>query len=589
MPAVLLPNGKQAFVTPAGVPAVGYKVATFAAGTNNPQTTWADALKVGANANPVILDARGEAAIFWDGVYKVQLQDPTGTPVWTIDNINSSPAPGSSSIPTVDNVFSLGSVAFSWANLYLGANHTPVLDVATGIIGSIPRTAAEITAGVTPTNPAYPPYDIRRYGGDPTGAAASDTALVAVLAVCGTPGGTIRFPNGTYKFANQYSLSNRHGIVFQGDGGPTSSNTNGTILTYSGTVSPWFSCPQASGVLFKNMTLAHSNVGFTGTYIKYGANAGSPASFCGLDDVAMGASVSNTTHLDLDATITFSAKRCLFQFGNPSVKGQASGGGSYANVVNFDECEWSGSASVPVQYGGFSWSFDGCVFEQLTGNVCGAFSTVAAAPCQNLSFRGCWFGDATTGGTWITFYGEGLAFLGNWIAGNVTATAFSLNAATGVEIIGNYIAAFASVIDFTTAPIKAVELRGNSMSGLTAVFTTTANTPANLVYNPNNVSNIASPLAPPSQIGVNGANGWHTDENGIIEQWGSAVVTTGTPLPIVFTKQFPTAVWNIQLTTQTPVSGANTVSVTVPTTAGFTLNAVGVAGTNPTYWRAIGN
>src|SRR5437667_2306185 len=102
MPAVLLPNGKQAFVTPTGVPAVGYKVATFAAGTVNPQTTWADALKVGANPNPIILDARGEAAIFWDGAYKVQLQDPTGTPVWTIDNVNTAISPSASQIPTVD-------------------------------------------------------------------------------------------------------------------------------------------------------------------------------------------------------------------------------------------------------------------------------------------------------------------------------------------------------------------------------------------------------------------------------------------------------------------------------------------------------
>src|ERR1700730_18186983 len=115
--AVLLPNGKQQFFTTAGVPAVGYKLATFAAGTSTPQATWSDALQVGLNTNPIILDARGEAVIFWNGAYKVQLQDAGGAVIWTVDNQQSQPAPSASLIPTVDTSFSLGSAAFSWANV----------------------------------------------------------------------------------------------------------------------------------------------------------------------------------------------------------------------------------------------------------------------------------------------------------------------------------------------------------------------------------------------------------------------------------------------------------------------------------------
>jgi len=89
--AVLLPQGKQQYLTTAGLPAVGYKVATFDAGTSNPRITWSDALKVAQNANPVILDARGEASIFWEGAYKVQLQDSTGAVIWTQDNLQSQP------------------------------------------------------------------------------------------------------------------------------------------------------------------------------------------------------------------------------------------------------------------------------------------------------------------------------------------------------------------------------------------------------------------------------------------------------------------------------------------------------------------
>lgn len=161
MPAVLLPNGKQQFFTTPGVPAVGYKLATFAAGTSTPQATWADALQVGANTNPIILDARGEAVIFWNGAYKVQLQDSTGAVIWTVDNVTSTTA--ASLIPSADNTFTLGSLAFSWANLYLGANHAPAFDVTSGNIGYVARTAAENSAAIVPTSFAFPAGNPNRY------------------------------------------------------------------------------------------------------------------------------------------------------------------------------------------------------------------------------------------------------------------------------------------------------------------------------------------------------------------------------------------------------------------------------------------
>ncbi len=164
MTAVLLPNGKQQFFTTPGVPAVGYKLMTWAAGTSTPQTTWADALKIGANPNPIILDARGEAVIFWDGAYKIQLQDASGAPVWApVDNVSSLPSFSASLIPTADNSFTLGSAAFSWENLYLGPGDAVAYDSVSGNIAYFKRTDAEIAAGVTPIAFGYPPGDIRRF------------------------------------------------------------------------------------------------------------------------------------------------------------------------------------------------------------------------------------------------------------------------------------------------------------------------------------------------------------------------------------------------------------------------------------------
>lgn len=85
--ATLLPNGKQYFTTSAGLPSVGGKLYTYSAGTLIPKQTFSDAAGLVPNLNPVILDARGEALIFWSGTYKVELRDATDVVIWTVDNI----------------------------------------------------------------------------------------------------------------------------------------------------------------------------------------------------------------------------------------------------------------------------------------------------------------------------------------------------------------------------------------------------------------------------------------------------------------------------------------------------------------------
>jgi hypothetical protein len=46
------------------------------------------------NTNPVVLDARGEAAVFWSGAYKVVLKTATDATVWTVDGVQSTDAQG---------------------------------------------------------------------------------------------------------------------------------------------------------------------------------------------------------------------------------------------------------------------------------------------------------------------------------------------------------------------------------------------------------------------------------------------------------------------------------------------------------------
>jgi hypothetical protein len=87
--ASLLPQGKQYYETSAGVPLVGGKVYTYDAGTSNPRVTYQDSAATQPNTNPVILDARGEAVIFWSGSYKVVLKDALDNTIWTVDNVSN--------------------------------------------------------------------------------------------------------------------------------------------------------------------------------------------------------------------------------------------------------------------------------------------------------------------------------------------------------------------------------------------------------------------------------------------------------------------------------------------------------------------
>lgn len=64
-----------------GDPLVGGKVYTYEPGTTTPKATYTDNAKTATNDNPVILNARGEADIWWDGSYKVVITDANDVPL----------------------------------------------------------------------------------------------------------------------------------------------------------------------------------------------------------------------------------------------------------------------------------------------------------------------------------------------------------------------------------------------------------------------------------------------------------------------------------------------------------------------------
>lgn len=68
-----------------GVNLSGGLVYFYEIGTSTAKDTYSDKALSSANANPVVLDSRGEADIFLSGEYKVVLKDSDDVTIWTID------------------------------------------------------------------------------------------------------------------------------------------------------------------------------------------------------------------------------------------------------------------------------------------------------------------------------------------------------------------------------------------------------------------------------------------------------------------------------------------------------------------------
>ena len=93
MIATLSPSPKMQFFTAAGVPLVGGKLFTYASGTTTPLATYTDSTANTTNANPVILDSRGEANVwFGPSRYTLVLKDSLDNLIWTVAGVNSSPS-----------------------------------------------------------------------------------------------------------------------------------------------------------------------------------------------------------------------------------------------------------------------------------------------------------------------------------------------------------------------------------------------------------------------------------------------------------------------------------------------------------------
>jgi hypothetical protein len=194
-----------------------WKISFFLTTTTTPTPVYTTSALTTTHTQPVQADAGGIlATIYLDPaiVYKASVYDQNDVLQYTVDPVN-------------DNLLSQSSIGLL---LY-------------------PRTAAEITAGVTPTNYYIEPLNVLRYGTNTTPGTTDMTAAIQAAVTVATYLGHAVIPPGVYKTTSTVS------IPMGSFGAFTLEIQTGAVINYSG-----------SGYAFDAATpaIAYANVNIVG-------------------------------------------------------------------------------------------------------------------------------------------------------------------------------------------------------------------------------------------------------------------------------------------------------------------------------------
>lgn len=197
MSTILSPAPKLQFFTEGGIPLAGGKLYSYAAGTTTPLATYTTSSGIQNNTNPIILDSRGEAAV-WLGAasYKLKLADSTDVEIWTVDNIT-----------TQDAMNALTAFEASLASTQ-----------GSSLVGYVPASGPP---GRTVQAKLRDVVSVKDFGAVGDGTTNDTTALQAAIAYCESAeqygGRALYIPGGRYLITGALTLSKEFITIF-GDG-----------------------------------------------------------------------------------------------------------------------------------------------------------------------------------------------------------------------------------------------------------------------------------------------------------------------------------------------------------------------------------
>lgn len=322
-----------------------------------------------------------------------------------------------------------------WAQTGQVADRTR-LDAIEEAIG--PEGSAIAVLREAPINVQYPEYDAK---GD--GSTDDTAAFAAAKAALGANGGDIYVPPGTYNLGSTgLDFDASRAVRLMGSSGVSAGAATATVLRFSGASGSAISGRSSYGLHLSDLMIQYTNADYDGSLIDLSQDTVDTAYGVVERCYIGGLGVRGAACLvDLDKAITMQFRDCVFTSALNGVRGQA-GAGSYSNAIAFTNCTFLRHVSQHARNAGEAWTFDGCTFEQLvtsdnTSAGAGAYTHDSGVLAETLTFRGCWFGDANSTGSWITFGGSGLNVYGCQFGNGDQAVTVAGGNAKGVAILGN--------------------------------------------------------------------------------------------------------------------------------------------------------
>lgn len=177
--ASLSPTPKLQFFGSDGLPLVGGKLYTYAAGTTTPLASYTDHTGVTANTNPVILDSTGSAGVWLPETtsYKYVLKDANDTTLYTVDYVSVPVTTNTFASPPVIGSGTPNAATFTTLNVTGAAifestadfTEDTTFDTDVTIAGRLSLTgtgAAKLNVGTTAQRPVTPVNGDIRYNSD---------------------------------------------------------------------------------------------------------------------------------------------------------------------------------------------------------------------------------------------------------------------------------------------------------------------------------------------------------------------------------------------------------------------------------------
>jgi hypothetical protein len=277
--ANLIPNAKQQFFGPNGVPLSGGSVYYYIPNTTTFKATYQDQAQTILNTNPIILDANGECVAWGTGAYRQQVFDVNGNLIW--DQVTQDPqaaltgniadkkyAAGTDFTPGTTTTLTLptapGSVANMWvffdaafqaddqfsvngttltfnSPIPVGVNEVNVkigTTIAIGTPSNGTTTDASVATGTKLYNRINDFYDLRdpAYGAKCNGTTDDTAAVQAFINTIGSNPATLIIPgptliSSTLTFSPNTQLFPLNGGYFAGKVGTEIINVQSPPLT----------------------------------------------------------------------------------------------------------------------------------------------------------------------------------------------------------------------------------------------------------------------------------------------------------------------------------------------------------------------